>query len=204
MAENRSATGSRADLRGVASALLVCAVFGLAWAIAGANALDGWGSPWLLVIAGVFGFFLLSRSILLRKASNMLPPDGDGARLQQRMKRFRLIVVLEFVFIGAAVAVCSATGHGELIIPLIALIVGVHFFPLAWLFQVRSYYVTGALLCGLVLLTLLLVPAQATRSVGKVHVWWAVVGFGAALILWGTALHSWFRARTILSHVSLG
>jgi hypothetical protein len=66
----------------------------------------------------------------------------------------------------------------DLMLPIGATIVGLHFFPLARGIPVKLYHATGA---GLIVVGLvgLLVPA-ADRAI--------VAGMGAALVLWGTAL----------------
>ena len=61
-------------------------------------------------------------------------------------------------------------------------IVGVHFFPLARIFDESLYAWTGALLCAVSvggMIGLAVVDGQASR---------AVVGLGAAAVLWATAL----------------
>jgi hypothetical protein len=72
----------------------------------------------------------------------------------------------------------------DLMMPCGAIIVGLHFFPLARGIPVRLYHATGA---GLVIVGLagLLLPAT-DRAI--------VVGMGAALVLWATALLIVLRA----------
>jgi hypothetical protein len=56
---------------------------------------------------------------------------------------FNIIFAAEGLAIAITIAVCNATHHLELIPLVIAIIVGVHFFSFAPLFQVRLYYFTG-------------------------------------------------------------
>jgi hypothetical protein len=79
-----------------------------------------------------------------------------------------------------------------------AIIVGIHFFPLAPLFQVRSHYLTGALLCLVAIVTLLVVPTRVTVGNREIIAWWVVVGFGCALILWVTGLALWLQGQHLL------
>jgi hypothetical protein len=71
----------------------------------------------------------------------------------------------------------------------VAVIVGLHFFPLARGIPARQYYVTGG---GLILVGLagLLLPALE-RPI--------TVGLSAAMILWGTAIYRLLEARRAAS-----
>ncbi len=78
-------------------------------------------------------------------------------------------------------------------LPLITLIVGVHFLPLARLFHVGLYYATGGALIvagceGL----------AGTPTSGAVFVWTASVASASALVLWATATVSLRQARRFL------
>ena len=61
----------------------------------------------------------------------------------------------------------------------VALIVGIHFFPLAELFKVRAYHATGAALCVLALVAFFLGPSARLP----------VVGMGCAATLYATAAY---------------
>ncbi|HEX5505916.1 MAG TPA: hypothetical protein VFW96_25080 [Thermomicrobiales bacterium] len=181
-------------IRGAVTGLLVLAGFGTAWALAGAIALRGWGAPAPALLAVAPGLALLGRALALRRAAARAP--RDGAEVAARRRRwFGLVTVVEFASIGAVVVVGRATRHAALIAPLVALIVGLHFLPLAALFRVRAYYATGAALCLLAALALLLVPAAGTLGGRPVDARTAVVGWGAALVLWGTGVGAWLRGR---------
>src|SRR4029079_14567844 len=73
-----------------------------------------------------------------------------------------------------------------LMLPAAAIIVGLHFFPLARGIPARLYFATGGglLLAGIV--GLVLPPNERA----------AIVGFGAALVLWATALAIVVRVRS--------
>ena len=70
--------------------------------------------------------------------------------------------------------------------PLVALAVGLHFFPLAALFQRPLYYVTGAALCFVCLGTIFFMPPQ--WGVRHQQGWQLSAGFGAGVVLWLSAL----------------
>lgn len=72
-----------------------------------------------------------------------------------------VIVIWSLAAVGAQwstlvliVAVVAATGHFELMPSLNLIIVGIHFLPLAWIFHVPRYYLTGLLFCAVPMITL--------------------------------------------------
>ena len=85
---------------------------------------------------------------------------------------------IEGVAIGVSVLVLGALHLPQAILPVIAVIVGLHFLPLARHIPVRLYYATGAALAAVGGVGLA-VPVAARP-------WW--VGLGAAVVLWTTAV----------------
>ena len=87
---------------------------------------------------------------------------------------------------------CGVTHHNDLQYSLIALIVGLHFFPLAPVFKNLFHYITATLLCLIPIVTLLILPADViVGGSGAPHIiklWWIIVGFGTAVVLYFTSL----------------
>src|SRR5262249_54001317 len=95
-----------------------------------------------------------------------------------------------------ASSILGAVGQDVLIVPVIVLIVGLHFLPLAPVFNVPLYYVTGALLVLAALVTLVVVPKA--RTVHGVALWVVIPATCSALILWATAATVLAMGRNIL------
>src|SRR5699024_10779879 len=153
---------SRADVRGTAVGVLFMAFFGTMWAYAGIMGLQGSGSPWLLVASLIIGTLLFIGACQLIFASREIPnqvPNADARYNKNIGICFNIIFIAEVLIIVISIAVCNIIGYTELIPLVIAIIVGIHFLPLAYLFQVRIYYFTGALLC--------LLPIYATSNHNK-------------------------------------
>lgn len=195
-----------AAVRGTAAGVLFMAFFGTLWAGIGIRGLQGWGVIWFLMVSLLIGVFLLIGGIKLIKKSKMLSNvimEGNSARHSKRMGiMFGIIFGLEGVFIAAASAICRAANHLDLFVPVMALIVGAHFFPLARLFRVRIHYIAGTLLCLLAIVTLLTLPVRVTLEHHQIEVWWTTLGFGSALILWGTGAFLWFTGLRLLKRAS--
>lgn len=69
-----------------------------------------------------------------------------------------IVFATQFGLIVMAAIVTNVIGRFDWFFPIMAIIVGLHFFPLANLFQVSAYYVTGTSLCLLAIVTMVLVP----------------------------------------------
>jgi hypothetical protein len=140
----------------------------------------------------------ISLLISSRRVSNQ-----DAGPTSQRENRtgmwFGIVFAAEGILIGVASVICNMINRFDLFFPIMAIIVGLHFLPLAALFQVRSYYLVGALLCVLALITLFAVPERGNLGDRPITVQWVVLGFGAALILWAVGLGLWLLGRRLLA-----
>ncbi|RNB83946.1 hypothetical protein EDM59_15655 [Brevibacillus nitrificans] len=192
----------RVAVRSAAFGVLFMAFFGTLWAGIGIGGLQGWGFLWLLILSLLFGFTLFIGGIMLIKASRKLSnemTEADSRRFMRTGTWFGIIFGLEGVMIGIASAICSATNHFDFFFPVMAIIVGAHFFPLAHLFRIRFHYIAGSLLCLLGAATLLLMPARVPLGNHQIVTWWVSVGFGSALILWGTGAVVLLKGRWLLN-----
>jgi len=196
----------RANSMGLASAGFMMAFFGAAW--------WGWGVGG---IRGVFpgeaaAFFialacattiLVSGGILLSRAASRLPYETSPAKQassQAEGKRygmtFGLVFGLEMAIIALGSMLLNRSHHPEFLLPFVSIVVGAHFFPLARLFDVRLYYVTGALLVLVGVTVMLAVPVHT--MIGNLHAWNALVGAICAVILWLTGIYALLRGRSFL------
>ncbi|MFD1412843.1 hypothetical protein [Oceanobacillus jeddahense] len=198
-------TISKDEVRGPAVGVLFMAFFGTMWAYVGIMGLHGWGNPWVLIASLAVGVALFIGGCLLIFASRELSNQAPYVNGKERKNigfRFNVIFVAEGLAILIAIAVCNVTGHAEFIPLVIALIVGIHFIPLAYLFQVRIYYFTGMLLCILPVITWLFFPVNLTLMNHQIDAYMFIVGFGSALILWGTSLRIWLMGKRLVGRVS--
>ncbi|MDQ0229155.1 DUF7010 family protein [Metabacillus malikii] len=199
-----TSTISGTEVRETASGVFFMAFFGTLWAYTGIMGLQGWGVALLLVAAIAIGIVLFLGGVLLIHGSRRLTSQVPKVDLSQKKRttfRFNIIFAAEGLAIAIAIAVCHATQRIELLPIVIAMIVGVHFIPLAHLFKVRLYYVTGILLCLLAIMTLLFVPLKLTMGGHKINAFMSVVGFGSAIIIWGTGLAIWLIGSRLLGKI---
>ncbi|MED3865073.1 DUF7010 family protein [Priestia megaterium] len=192
----------RAAVRGTAFGVIFMAFFGTLWAGIGIRGMQGWEFPVFITLSLLIGVILLTSAIVLIKNSSQLTNKvikKDGNRWRKKNRWFGIIFGLEGLLIAIAAFICVSTNHLNLFVPVMALIVGAHFFPLASLFQVPIYYITGTLLCLLAIIVMLTFPVKITISDHQIMAWWVSVGFGSALILWGTGVIVCLRGFKLLS-----
>ena len=106
--------------------------------------------------------------------------DGDLATRDGKRTgiAFGIVFAVEFILIATAAAILTKLDRPLLIPVVIALIVGLHFFPLARLFHVPVYSITG-MLCVVCALVSLLVTDEPVRLL--------LLGLAIAIVLWGSA-----------------
>jgi hypothetical protein len=151
--------------------VVVLSVFAAIWCVAGL-ALAGLGSTFFYAIVA-----LVSAAIIV--AARRRPVSSGDSETGRRIGRLvGLASAGEGLAIVVAVLILQSLHAPDDIMPVIAIIVGVHFFAIAWGIPARLYYATGALLIAVGIVGLFV--SDATRPI--------VVGVGAACILWLTAV----------------
>jgi NADH:ubiquinone oxidoreductase subunit 6 (subunit J) len=177
--------------RGVSSGLFLMAFFTLGWA---GNTFAGWppavaGAVWALALLGA-AWFVVRGVQLIRARPRMPEPvlSDEDARLGRTIGRnFGLVFGAEFLTIFVATAVLGLTGLSDYNVPVIALIVGLHFYPLGRIFRRRidAYVATWVAAVGVAGIVVLAATDVRPESV------WSAVGLGAAL---GTAAYGIYFA----------
>lgn len=158
--------------------------FGVLWLVLGAY--DGRLLPeWVRIALWLAGIVLAvgigvraMRSLRLAKTPPPSTPEQTAAG-RRTGRRFGMIFGLEGLAIAGAVAILNAVHRPQAIVLAVAIIVGLHFFPLARIFHVPMYYVTGAVGCliGIVGFWIGDLPLRGT-----------FVGLSFGLLLWITSV----------------
>lgn len=108
----------------------------------------------------------------------------DGTVFDAATSRsFGIIVGIEFALAGLGAALLAAFHKAQIIPAWIALVVGVHLIPVAWILRYPLIFVVGALVT---LMALAAVPVARARSLAVS----AVTGLGTGTVLLGGALVS--------------
>ena len=199
----------RANLRGLASAGFFMAFFGAAWWGWGVGGIQGvfpGETVIYFLILALATLILLSGGILLLRAASRLPQDtsspgeaGGGVEGKRYGQMFGLVFGLEIVIIALGSILLNVFHHPEFLLPFVSIVVGAHFFPLAKLFDVRMYYLTGTCLVLVGVVVMLAVPVHT--MIGNLHAWDVLVGSLCAVILWITGIYAELRGRSFLKQI---
>ncbi|MFC8591223.1 hypothetical protein [Streptomyces atroolivaceus] len=160
---------------------VVLSVFALVWAFAGASGLTSSGAALTVEIIAV-PVTAAAVYLAYRKGAapspRMVTPPANWAR------SVGIVNVAELAAIFAVIAASNASGRPGVIPPAVALVVGLHFVPLARLYDQWQYKGTAALLSASAVLGFALLAAGLPD--GSVR---AVVGLASAVTLWASAYH---------------
>lgn len=170
---------------------LVEAMFGagwLGWGLGEAKAFNGFTAPtfgFTALILFVSSIYVLRTGRLLRKK---YPAALTSAQRATR-KRFLLIVLIEFLAIALVSILANRLHRGDLATDWCALIVGLHFLPLARIFRAPHLGIVGILMTLWCILCWVLFRSNALII---------SVSLGTGILLWGSCVFTLLRARRIV------
>lgn len=153
-------------LKQAADGISLMAFFTLFWAVVAAIALQGrdYGlvGGFFLVILLILVTFYVKFMAAIKKSPGALPTGniaGGGSDVSKKKegKRFMILFIVEAVAILALKSVLANTGLDDYFIPCLALIVGLHFFPLARIFKRSFDYFVGTWISGLAIAGIVLI-----------------------------------------------
>jgi hypothetical protein len=171
-------------LRDAAMTAAIFGFFGFVWFGMAQEAPPGKWRPWLGVGSAV--------SILIAIGGGVLAWQhwDDGSALDAESGPiFGIVVAVEVILAAAGAVIVSMRGRKDLVTPWLAIVVGLHFVPLAWFF---SFPVLGVM--GVLMAAAGVAGVPLARSKGLAAS--AVVGVASGLLLVATALLSLAVALT--------
>lgn len=182
---------ARVAATGIAGGLFLMTVFTLAWV---ANTFSAWpaSAAWVTMGAALIaGACFVTRAAQLLGSQRRFPTelsDADKMRRRSSGRAFGLVFAAEGLAIWLALTLLGATGHTDYNLPVVVLIVGLHFYPMARIFERRidTYLATWTCVVGLVGVVALVTTDLPVRQV------WAAAAVGAAL---ATATYGAYMVR---------
>lgn len=173
---NSTSVKTAAAISGRAIGTLFFAGFGSLWlgtGLAAAHRLNIMSGAGVVI---VFALLVIPAVRLLGRVAKA-SKTGINAEQERQVKRtFTLVNTIQWIAITAVVILLSVFRLGEFIVPAIAIIVGLHLFPLARVFRYSAHYVTGTLLIVWSVGTVVTLHKRAIPSIGA-------LGTGAILLL---------------------
>jgi hypothetical protein len=133
----------REAITGIATGLMLMAVFTTIWACIANGGLNGADYHAILVIFCLLAACFVTFGVILFQRAKLFAPSASESDIAEKKKAgmwFGIIFGAEGLFIFIAVNVVNKMGHPELVIPAIALVVGLHFYPMAKIFKRKIDY----------------------------------------------------------------
>jgi hypothetical protein len=191
-----------AAVKGIARGLFLMASFTTLWAGIAFGGLIGTVYAFALAVFLVLAVFFVLKGIALHKLAKYFPQvtsDADKAEGKRIGKWFGIIFGAEGLLIFVGVNVVINLGYPNLVIPVIALVVGLHFFPLAKVFKrsVDYYLATWATLiavCGFIF------TLNKTMPVNYIQ---AFIGVGIALATSAYGIYMVFSGNKVAGIIPL-
>ncbi|SEB88008.1 hypothetical protein [Terriglobus roseus] len=150
--------------------------FGELWLLLGLGAVAGSHRAAQVLVAAA-GVASLALSLVLLQRGKLLPAAAPDAEAEERSRRmFRAVNIIQWVSVATAATILGILHLSEYVVTAIAIIVGLHLFPLASTFRNRQHYVTGTLL--------ILWPLACLATLSRAQVSGiTALGAGAVLLL---------------------
>lgn len=183
----------RGELRGRGIGMIVGAGFGGWWAVAALHAAPAFRTwPIEAAVALVTGILVVAGAATFWRGVRAAPIRHEVTRPRHRKWwKFLPVLVIEIVALNLVVAALQRNGLMSYLLPAIAIIVGLHFYPLARIFRAPFLHITATLmaLAG-VAAVLAILSGQPPARVN------AMVAAISALTLWVTVAVDWLRLRS--------
>jgi hypothetical protein len=179
-----------AAVKGIATGMLMMAFFTLMWAGIAFGGLDGTAYAFTLLIFPVLAGLFVVKGMSLYKLAKYFPEltsEADIAEEKKMGKWFGIIFGAEGLGIFIGINIVINLGHPDLVISTIALVVGLHFFPLAKVFKrtVDYYLATWATLvavCGFIFTLNKTMPVNYVQAFVGVGIAVATSAYGIYMI----------------------
>jgi len=200
-------TVPRIAIQSIATGLLMMAFFTMMWAAMAHLGLSGRGHYAELVFFGILAILFVSNSIHLLTIAKRFPKlnnEEDIAEGKRSGKWFGIIFGAEGLLIFIAINIVRNLGHDDLTIPVIALVVALHFYPLGWVFKRKlDYYLaTWSLLIAVCSIIFTLNKTHSEDNIlafTGIGMALATSSYGLNMIATGRRLTKKIEAETIIA-----
>ncbi len=175
---------------GAGRGALISAMFGagwLGWGLGNAKAFNGFVGP-------TFGFtalFLFACSVYFIRKGRLLSKQCPAAAISRRhsiLKWFLLVALIEVLAIALVAILANRLHRADLATVWCAMIVGLHFLPIAKIFRAPQFGVLGILMILWCVVSWVLFQSSAIAISASI---------GTGILLWGSCVASLFRVRRI-------
>ncbi|HEK20581.1 MAG TPA: hypothetical protein ENO28_09045 [Bacteroidetes bacterium] len=180
------------------SGLTLMTMFTLVWAGIAFYGFNGLPYEWLLSIFVIPCIGFVYYIFLIRRIAPTLPVSDapvNEAEVKKKEKWFMIICAGEGIGIFLAVNIVVNLHHPELQVPAIALAVGLHFFPLAKIFERKMDYYIGAWSTLIAVLAIMFTLKHVLNKMPMI----VFTGVGLALATTCYGINMILKARRVIS-----
>jgi hypothetical protein len=165
----------RNDIKGIAIGMLLMAFFTLVWTAIAETGLHGLYYIFVLSFFSLFSLLLIINALYLFSIAMQFPEGIREKDDKQWGRRFGIIFGTEGILIFILVNILINVHRGYLVVPCIALIVGLHFYFLAPVFKRKIDYYIGTWTCIVAIIGIIL---ASTTTIKETNVF---IGIGVAI-----------------------
>jgi hypothetical protein len=181
---------------GVVRGMIFLALFGLFWLLIPFQD-NNISSTLLILLIIILILLILSCINVFNFATNIPKESEENTAIYKSVRKrtgkvFGIVFSIEFMLIGLAAGILFSNGLNDLFASVVAIIVGVHFFPLARLFKAGIYNITGAA-CILVGIVSFLSKTEPARQ--------DFIGFSMGIIPWFTVAYIFIIVKREMANV---
>jgi hypothetical protein len=180
----------------IAGGLLLMAFFTIIWSIIAENEMNGNDNGVVLIAFGLFSLTFIIYALYLFSISKRFPTlSNDAQKLEGKKfaKKFGIFFAIEGIAIFVLVNILINFHCDIFVIPAIALIVGLHFYPMARIFKRKIDYYFATWTClialsGMVMLIMKSLSIAAILAFVSISVALATSGYGIYMLHSGRQL----------------
>jgi len=194
--ENEPRIMPAAAVKGIATGLVMMAIFTLIWAGIAYRGLATSNYWFALLVFPVFSMLFIINAVKLYRVAPHYPKltsEADLAEEKRIGKWFGIIFGAEGLGIFIGINIVVNLGHPELAVPVLALVVGLHFYPLAKVFKRTIDYYLATWSTIVAILAIVLTLNKTLTETGA----FAFTGIGIAIATTSYGIYMVVRGRKI-------
>jgi hypothetical protein len=185
----------RKAVQGTGGGLFLMALFTMMWAGMADAGFEGRDHHLVFILFAIICLIFIAYGVRLFMAAKKFPivtTEEDRLEGKKMGKRFGIIFGIEGTAIPIACVILGVTHHDQYIVSAIALIVGLHFYPMAGIFKRKIDYYLATWTCVIALISIFLIesgqPQSFTMPLLGIGVGLATTTYGVYMIVVGSVL----------------
>ena len=180
----------------------VLIIFGCLWMVGGIISAGLNNEIVYLILLGIWFLLLITFLIIYLRKALMLPKEELTPEMKQRSKKirnsFRIVNIMQTGLIIAAVIILQSINRSDLIVQVISVIIGLHFFALVPVFNFKFDIYIGASMIILALIVPICFPLIGIKGNQNPYIWSTFISLGNGLILWIGSINRFYNVNKIL------